>query len=405
MTVYLIGCGCGNENNLTLEAREAILAANLLIGAPRLLAAVPAEAHGDRVSEVYPDRIVKKLKETCGAPGAAAVLLSGDTGFYSGAKRLSAGLAEAGIPVRVLPGISSLSFLAARVGTSWEDVGIFSAHGRECDPVAAVMEGRRAFFLTGGRVTPATLCAELTEAGLGFLPVITGENLSLENERILRGTAADLAKETFAPLSVMLTEAAPRYERDVPGICDSEFIRGRVPMTKQLVRAAVMSLMDIRRGDICWDVGAGTGSVSVEMARIARRVFAIERRAEAVDLIRQNRDRFCAWNLVVREGPAPEALEGLPAPDRIFVGGSGGKLEAILRTGAEALRPGGILCVTAVTLETLGAALPLMKELFEETAAVQLAVTGTETVAGLSMLRPQSPVFILTGRKPPESGE
>ena len=300
----------------------------------------------------------------------------------------------------MLPGISSLSFLAARVGTNWDDVGIFSAHGRECDPVAAVMEGRRAFFLTGGRVTPATLCAELAEAGLGFISVITGENLSLENERILRGTAADLAKETFAPLSVMLAEAAPRYERDVPGIPDSEFIRGRVPMTKRLVRAAVMSLMDLRKGDICWDVGAGTGSVSVEMARVARRVFAIERKAEAVDLIRQNRDKFCAWNLIVKEGRAPEALDGLPAPDKIFVGGSGGQLETILRVSAEALRPGGILCVTAVTLETLGAALPLMKELLAEVSAVQLAVTGTERVAGLSMLRPESPVYILTGRKP-----
>ena len=133
-----------------------------------------------------------------------AALYSGDTGFYSGASKLIVLLAREGIPYRILPGLSSVQIFAARLGLSWQDWRLCSAHGVECDPVREVLEGRDVFFLTGGKTTPATLCRALTEAGLGDCTAVAGEDLSYPGERIRRGTAAQFAGERFAPLSVLL---------------------------------------------------------------------------------------------------------------------------------------------------------------------------------------------------------
>ena len=148
---------------------------------------------------------------------------------------------------------------------------------------------------------------------------------------VLCGTAEELQAESFASLSVLLAEAAPCAPRRAQ-LARRSFLRGAVPMTKQMVRAAVLAQLGAAERGVYWDVGAGTGSVSVELAVQCRRgaVYAVERRSEACALIRANREKFCAWNLRVVEGRAPEALEELPAPEGVFVGGGGGALDAIV---------------------------------------------------------------------------
>lgn len=186
------------------------------------------------------------------------------------------------------------------------------------------------------------------------------------------------------------------------GIRDDQFCRGSVPMTKQEVRVVALAKAQIRPADVIIDVGAGTGSFSVEAALLAPqgRVFAVERNPEAVALIRKNARKFAAGNIDVRLGEAPGALAGLPPADVIFVGGSGGQLGAILAAGYALLRVGGRLVVNAVTVETLVAAVDQLRQYdLAEWEAVGLQVTRLECIGRSHLFRAQNPVYIIKGVK------
>lgn len=392
MKCTLIGMGCG-ARQLTAEASEAIHTAQLLIGAKRLLELLP-DTGAQKIPEYRPQEIVSLLhthpaEECC-------VLYSGDSGFYSGAAGLLP-LLE-GMEVRVLPGISSLQAFSAQLGEPWQEWNLCSAHGAACDPVQAVMQGKKAFFLTSGAESPGELCAELTAAGLGTLQISVGENLGGDRMQILHGTAAECTQRTFAPLNVMLADAAPRYQRRVAGIPDEEFLREKVPMTKQEVRAAVLAKLAPTPEEVCWDVGAGTGSVSVELSYAAKNVWAVEQKPEAVELIRRNREKFCAWNLHVIEGTAPEAFAKLPMPDAVFVGGSGGQLREILNAAVQK-NPQVRICVSAIALETLQGAVSALEQLGYAPEVTQISVSRTRAAGSLHLLLAQNPVFLITGER------
>ena len=203
--VTLIGLGGGDPGSRTEAARRAIAEADLLLGARRLLDAVP-DTDAEKIAEYRPEEILARLRED--PDRRAAVLYSGDTGFYSGASKLIELLERESVPYTVCPGLSSVQIFAARLGLPWQDWRLCSAHGTECDPVREVLCGGDVFFLTGGKDTPATLCRALADAGLGELPAAAGEELTYPGERIRRGTAASFAEESFAPLSVLLIRGA-----------------------------------------------------------------------------------------------------------------------------------------------------------------------------------------------------
>ena len=391
-TVTLIGMGA-SADTLTAEAREALGRAELVAGAQRLLDALPAGVTAERVPAVRPADI---LAAVAGAQNAA-VLYSGDTGFYSGAAGLLARLKEAGIPARVLPGLSSVQMLAAALGRPWQDWKLVSAHGRPCDPVAAVCGGQPAFFLTGtGESGPAALCAQLTAAGLGTLPVTVGENLGLASRRIFAGTAAGAAGERFGPLAVLLAEPAFRLPARTPGWPDETFVRAEgVPMTKRAVRAQVLAQLALCPGETVWDVGAGTGSVSLEMAYAngGAPVWAVERLPEACAVLEANRRRLGGWNVRPVSGEAPAALAGLPAPDAVFIGGTRGRLGPIL-DAALAANPAARIGLTAIALETLAAALDACTARGLEAEITQIA--AAHAAGRPHLLRAANPVFIIT---------
>lgn len=396
MNVTLIGMGSGQPENLTLQGLAALRQADLILGARRLLAVLPAGCTENRAAAYRPDEVAELL-QTSGAENAVLVY-SGDTGFYSGASSMMEKLEALGVRARVLPGLSSIQLLAAALGRPWQGWNLVSAHGRICDPVAECMQGRPTFFLTGGSEDPATLCAQLTAEGFGDVQAVVGQCLGTPEEKLFRGSVKELAAGRFNSLSVLLVEAAEVLPRRAPGLPDEAFERGDVPMTKQEVRAAVLAKLAVRPEDILWDVGAGTGSVSVELALAAPRgrVYAVECRPEGCALIKANREKFRTRNLVLVEGLAPAALSDLPAPDAVFIGGSKGNLAAIVDAALDKNSDARI-CVSAIALETLSAAVAALTAKGRTVQVSQIAVSRAKAVGGLHLMMAQNPIYLITG--------
>ncbi len=391
--VTIIGIGMGNPDTLTLEGKNHIEKAQVLIGAKRMIEAVNTE--GKPAFASFDGRKIRQFIDTSKYE-TYAVLMSGDTGFYSGAGPLLP-LLE-GYEVTVIPGISALSYFSAKLKISWEDAYLLSLHGREENLVLAVRQHEKTFVLTDGNI--GGICRKLSRAGLGSVLVHVGENLSYKEQRIITGTAEELADKEFDPLSsVFILNGDYSTEYGI-GIPDEEFIRGSIPMTKSEVRAIAISRLKLKEDSVVYDIGAGTGSVSVEMACLAKRgrVYAIEQNEEAVELIKKNRDKFALDNIEVVPGLAPEVLKDLEKPDMAFIGGSKGSMEGILHAlliKNKALR----VVITAIALETLTEALRLMKELeFEEVEVVQASISKTREAGSYHMLMGQNPVFIINGR-------
>lgn len=396
MNVTLIGMGSGQPENLTLQGLAALRQADLILGARRLLAVLPAGCTENRAAAYRPDEVAELL-QTSGAENAVLVY-SGDTGFYSGASSMMEKLEALGVRARVLPGLSSIQLLAAALGRPWQGWNLVSAHGRTCDPVAECMQGRPTFFLTGGSEDPATLCAQLAAEGFGDVQAVVGQCLGTPEEKIFRGSVKELAAGRFNSLSVLLVEAAEVLPRRAPGLPDEAFERGDVPMTKQEVRAAVLAKLAVRPEDILWDVGAGTGSVSVELALAASRgrVYAVECRPEGCALIKANREKFRTRNLVLVEGLAPAALSDLPAPDAVFIGGSKGSLAAIVDAALDK-NPDARICVSAIALESLSAAVAALTAKGRTVQVSQIAVSRARAVGGLHLMMAQNPIYLITG--------
>lgn len=396
--ISLIGMGSGCPESLTVQGLAALQSAGLILGAKRLLEHLPAGCTDNCKSVYKPEEILACLAAQPDTD--TAILYSGDTGFYSGAAKLLPLLRVMGYSVRVLPGLSSVQLLAAAVGRPWQDWKLVSAHGRVCDPVAEVLSHPQVFFLTGGGDSPATLCSKLTAAGLGAAHALVGENLGTPAEAIRFGLARELAEQAFAPLSVLLIEREALPSRRTPGLPDDAFIRGAVPMTKQEVRAAALAKLAVTPTDTLWDVGAGTGSVSVELALAAPkgRVYAVECEPDACELIRKNRAKFHACNLILIEGRAPDVLADLPAPDAVFIGGTKGGMEAVLD---EVLgkNPNARICISAIALETLGAAIAALTARGLTAEVTQIAVSRTKPAGRLHLLMANNPIFLITGTR------
>ncbi len=421
MNVTIVGIGMGMPDSLTVQAADAICEATVLIGAKRMLdsavdiladigqeppiciKAISATQIAAVLADEVPDDRLKgvDMRQVC-------VVCSGDTGFYSLATSLIAKLEELQIPcgVTVLPGLTTVQVLASRLGRSWQNCKLASAHGRDCDALGLVLENEDLFLLTGGDQTPMTIISLLNEVGLGDVEVTVAERLSYPDETITTATAAELAGREFNSLASMwirhgqLCDDAVKGYVGFSGIPDDCFIRGDAPMTKAEVRGFITSRLHPAAGEVVYDIGAGTGSTSIETASLQHfaRVYAIEKEEAACALIEQNRMHFGAYNLSVVPGRAPDALDGLPAPDAVFVGGSTGNLEQILDAVLEA-NPAARILVSAVTMETVAQTSSLLTSLEQAKrigsfSATQLAATRTKMLGHYHMLRPESPVFI-----------
>lgn len=414
--VTIIGAGPGSPDLLSRAALDAIDIADVVIGAHRALAGIDVPPDVVRCELVKTADIVAELTDAASWQ-RAVVVMTGDVGLFSGARRLVEALSgDAQVDVRVIPGISSASYLAARLARPWQDWRFASAHGVACDIVAEAERSGELFLATSGGEDPSRLSGELVQAGFGDARVTVAERLSYPEERITCATASEIAGQTFDDLNVMLIEfagsagspagssasraASSRWPYASSGIPDELFIRGDVPMTKQEVRAVALAKLRLTATDTVWDVGAGTGSVSIEAALVARAgsVWAVERNAAGVRLIRENADAFGCGNVHAVPGVAPEALAKLPVPDAVFVGGSAGELPSIVEAALEK-NSQVRLCVPCVTVETLTEACALLSgSRFKGFEACQVSAARAEAVGLHHLMKAQNPVFLVSAR-------
>lgn len=403
--VTIIGAGPGNPDLLSRAALDAIDIADVVIGAHRALAGIDVPPDVVRCELVKTADIVAELTDAASWQ-RAVVVMTGDVGLFSGARRLVEALSgDAQVDVRVIPGISSASYLAARLARPWQDWRFRSAHGVACDIAAEAERAGELFLVTSGGEDPSRLSGVLVQAGFGDARVTVAERLSYPDERITCATASEIAGQTFDDLNVMLIEfaggaASSRWPYASSGIPDELFIRGDVPMTKQEVRAVALAKLRLTATDTVWDVGAGTGSVSIEAALVARAgsVWAVERNAAGVRLIRENADAFGCGNVHAVTGVAPEALAKLPVPDAVFVGGSAGELPSIVEAALEK-NSQVRLCVPCVTVETLTEACALLSgSRFKGFEACQVSAARAEAVGSHHLMKAQNPVFLVSAR-------
>ncbi len=395
MKVYMIGIGMGNVDTLTVGALRAIEGSQLLVGASRLLRPFDY-LDCSKIELIRSDDIVAALRQS--DVDQASILLSGDVGFYSGATLLYGKLD--GFDVEVICGISSLVYFCAKLHTPWQDATLVSAHGREHNAVGVIQSHAKTFCITGGQTKVEDICAQLVQRGLGRVRVAAGERLSYGDERIVQGLAGELAQMNFADLSVMLAcnDSPVQRAYAVPSLVDGDFERGRAPMTKEEVRALAISKLRIAAHHVVWDVGAGTGSVSVEAALAASQgvVYAVERNEDALKLMQRNKEAHGVVNMQVVPGLAPEALAGLPVPDRVFIGGSSGNLDAIVDVALRA-NPQVRICATAVTLETVSELLACVQDRgFDDVDIVQVAISRADKVGSYHLMRAENPVYVVT---------
>ena len=392
--VYIVGIGMDGNSTLTQQARAAISSADCLIGAARMLEPFSALSkpcftswNSGEIAGYILDSGYDKF----------AVLMSGDCGYFSGAEGLLMALPDS-VRAEVISGISSPVYFCGKLGIPWQDIPTVNLHGESANIARNAAMHRRCFFLLGGKSGAREVCRRLCEYGLGGMTVHIGERLGYPQERVISGTAEGFTDIETDRLSVMLTENPAPETHIRTGIPDEEFIRDKVPMTKSEVRALVISRLGICPGDTVWDIGCGTGSVSVEMALQCYRgaVYSIDVKPEAAELTRRNAVKFHCDNIIVRTGSAPGDTSDFPAPDKVFVGGSGGDLRGIV-SAAVSRNPAAVIVITAVSLETLHEAVESLAGQGISPEIIQAAVTRTRKLGSHTMLAAENPVFIIKG--------
>lgn len=466
--LVLVGVGVGAQKARTREAQEVLEKAQVIFGAPGVLRMLRQDpAFGKACLSEKPDAIGKAdfpgkpvdiwkadlsgkpdkieradlpagkiwipeydsekiLAYLSGHPGIerAVVAYSGDSGFYSGAgsmtslvkqmqdnwqEKSSSGTAENdrfSLPeLRLVCGISSISWFAAQAQIPWQDMKILSSHGRECNIVGQVRRHPKCFLLLSGasdlRRTAGLLEEGQTNGLLGRLRLIYGYALSRPEEEIRECSTAQLREVNREGLYVLYIEHLDASDTPVvPGLSDTAFVRGRVPMTSSEIRTLSLCRLRLTPQAVLYDIGAGTGSVSVEAALICPEgtVYSIERNEKAAALLKENRARFCLSNMKIIEGEAPQAMKPLPPPTHAFIGGSGGSMEEIIRLLLEK-NPSVRIVANCITIETLLQIREAIGKLpVIDVEWTQISASCGDTLGRYHYLRARNPVFVISFR-------
>ena len=398
MHIYLIGIGMGNPESLTIEAGKAIRDADVLIGAARMTA--PFQ-EGKKVYHDYKAEEIVKVLQVQENTSKIAILMSGDVGFYSGAKKLIKAIENASFykesEFTVLPGISSVVSFCAKLHMSWDDVKLISVHGREANLVGYVRRFPKVFALMYGREQLSDFVERLQEYDMGYVKIHVGQKLSYPDESVFTIIPDEIGDiPNIDPLYVVLIENDKACDDSLYGISDDEFIRTKIPMTKSDVRTLSIAKLRLKPDSVLFDIGAGTGSISIEASRklIDGRVYAIERKTEAIELINKNIRKFAADNVSPVEGKAPLVLKKLPVPTHAFIGGSGGNMEKIIDF-LLAENPDIRIVINATALNTIGEVSEIIRKREWEADITSVSIAKSREIGGYQMMAAQNPVYII----------
>jgi precorrin-6Y C5,15-methyltransferase (decarboxylating) len=409
--IYIIGIGSDGLSGLTTRGRELLQGADMVLGSDEALRRIPQFA-GERF-RIGTDlsELVRTLEANL-ASKHLVVAATGDPLFYGVARYLCDRLGKDRF--EVLPHVSSMQLAFARIKESWEEAYLTNL---ATHPLASVLDRIRIAetvgLFTSEQEDPPAIARELLARGLDYFRAFVCENLGAPDERVTQGDLAEIQTMEFAPLNVMILKRKPgrpdqrrsagRFRRF--GNPDDVFAQSRPKsglITQAEVRAIALAQMDVQPGSIVWDIGAGSGSVAVEAAQLADpgMVYAIEQDVADYQLIVANAQTFGVGNLKAMHGTAPAIFQELPAPDAIFVGGTGKEVGSLLEAAYKTLRPRGRLVINVATLETLSSTYQTLKALSGPVQVLLVSLSrGTEQLETIRF-EAVNPTFVLSVAKP-----
>lgn len=409
--VHILGVGDDGLEGLTSSAGTLLDSADLLLGADRLLSLIGQStarrvvvAHGDL------ERVVEVVASN---PGSRIVILTdGDPLFYGTARFLCDRLGKDRF--EVVPHVSSMQLAFARVKERWDEAYLTNMANQNLDRVVErIRSAERVGIFTTEKVSPAVIARTLLDRGIDYFTGYVCENLGAPDERVTHDDLSEIAKQPFSALNVMILVrklGVPDRPRDMTGHRlfgnpDEMFLQSqpkRGLLTPAEVRCIALAEMDLGPSSVVWDVGAGSGSVSVEAAQLAPggKIYAIEMDAEDYQLIAANAERFSVTNLTPILGQAPRAWRDLPDPDSIFIGGSGRQVRPIVEQAYARLRPGGRIVTNVVSVENLSDVQQGLRRLAGEANVWMVNIArGTQQLESMR-LESMPPTFLIGARKP-----
>ena len=423
----LIGMGPGNPDLVTAQALNALKESDVIIGAKRavMTATESLERFGNqgengqdmtclKIYETFKtDEIISFIENHAEYERFSAVF-TGDTSVYSGAIPLRKAIGEhlalhpemGPLEVRNIPGVSSIQYFLSKSGISMADVRLVSLHGQARNLVPIIRENKYTCVLLGEEDNVARIADKLVQFGLTRVQITVGERLSYEDEHFTTDGPREMRKAVFDRLAIALFQ---NDDYRVPirsyGIAEEHFQRANgVPITKRDVRALSICRLALRKNSVVYDIGAGTGSVSIEAALACPEgmVISVEYDEDAAMTIERNRYDFKIDNVKVIRGMAPECIremkgpdgEALPVPDSVFIGGSKGHIAEIVDWAVKA-NPQVVIVINAITLETIAEILSIESRLTDYTfEMVEVHATSLERRGSYHMHQSENPITI-----------
>jgi precorrin-6Y C5,15-methyltransferase (decarboxylating) len=397
--IYLVGAGMAGWEGFSSKALEIIDKAEALIGHQRHLDIFP-EFTGQKIELGDLSELLDFLQKT---DKRIAILASGDPTFFGISRFLLRNLPKERI--EIFTNVTSMQYAFSRIKEPWDDAIFVSVHGRGMHAaVDKIVAAEKACILTDKVNTPAAIARELIERGAEGYEAWLCEDLGLPTEKFTRSDLRGLLELKPSDLNILIlirTYEPNLVQYPLIGINDDEFQTTKKLITKQEVRAVTLSKLQLQDDLTLWDIGAGSCSVSIEASNLMPngRIFAVERNPQCVAFINENLKKFCTRNVKLVEAYAPEGLENLPDPDRVFIGGAGGQLEEIIDAVDKRLKADGMIVLNAVTLDTLTKAVEFLEDHGYTVEATCVNIAKTRRLTEYKMFEAQNPVYIINAWK------